>query len=166
MNRVTQRVDEWKRKIVDLSRRNRLLYFTRTRGSTLRITEPALPEVFARLVDSEKPWKFYMPPDIPEGPEHGNESNDVQDTTQPPLLGNQEPEESSDFRLEEDVPDRGPDELLTDTKDGAKLRSVLRNQHRRSRTDFEERGVRILFLALGILEWKEVEQTEIIKSPR
>src|SRR6266404_5136879 len=44
MNRVTQRVEEWKRKIVDLSRRNRLLYFARTRGSTLKIKEGARPQ--------------------------------------------------------------------------------------------------------------------------
>jgi very-short-patch-repair endonuclease len=54
---------------------------------------------------------------------------------------------------------------VTDIEEGTQLRSILRNLHRRSRTDFEERGVRILFLTFGILKWKEVEQSEIIKSP-
>src|SRR5207248_809332 len=162
MNRVTQRVEEWKRKIVDLSRRNRLLYFARTRGSTLKIKEPSLPDVFDRLVNSEKAWEFYMLPDIPEAVEPENESSDVPGLAQPFLLGNAE---TADSETEDSVPALDSDELLTDAKDGNRLRSILRNLYRRSRTDFEERGVRILFLAFGILEWKEVEESGIVKSP-
>jgi hypothetical protein len=162
MNRVTQRVEEWKRKIVDLSRRNRLLYFRRTRGSTLKIKEPSQPEVFDRLVNSEKAWEFYMPPDSPEAADSGNESANLPDAVQPSLLGNPE---TADSEAEGSVPDLDSDELLTDAKDGNRLRSILRNLYRRSRTDFEERGVRILFLTFGVLEWKEVEESEIVKSP-
>src|SRR5256885_11174998 len=32
-------------------------------------------------------------------------------------------------------------------------------------TLFRSRGVRILFLAFGVLEWKEVEESEIVNSP-
>jgi len=160
MNRVTQRLEEWKRKIVDLSRRNRLLFFARTRGSTLRIVEPSLPEIFDRFVNLEKPWEFCMPPDA-----------------KTPVLEPAEPAGGplGDAQLfpVENVPPRhakidlarNSDELVTDVEDGAKLRSMLRNLYRRSRTDFEERGVRILFLAFGLLEWKEVEQSEVVKSP-
>src|SRR5579864_7508074 len=162
MNRVTQRVEEWKRKIVDLSRRNRLLYFARTRGSTLKIKEPTLPEVFDRLVNSEKAWEFYMPPDIPEASESGNETTNVPNGAQPSLLGNAE---TGDSETDDSAPDLDSDELLTDAKDGNRLRSILRNLYPRSRTDFEERGVRILFLTFGMLEWKEVEESEIIRSP-
>ncbi len=164
MSRVAQRVEEWKRKIVDLSRRNRLLYFARTRRSTLKITEPSLPEIFERLVQSEKVWEFYMPPDIPDA----SESEDESDTAQASLLENTKFENAvalPEFQTEHNAPDRHSDELLTDIRDGSKLRSVLRNLYRRSRTDFEERGVRILFLAFGVLEWKEVDESEIIKSP-
>jgi len=164
MSRVTQRVEEWKRKIVDLSRRNRLLHFARTRGSTLKVAEPSLPEIFDRLVNAEKAWEFCMPPDIPEAPADESEP----DPAQLSLPGNPEPEDSGSLLELEAVPDsaeRNSDELLTDIKDGTRLRSILRNLHRRSRTDFEERGVRILFLTFGVLEWKEVEQSEIVKSP-
>jgi very-short-patch-repair endonuclease len=160
MNRVTQRVDEWKRKIVDLSRRNRSLYFVRTRGSTLGITEPGISEVFERLVISEKPWEFFMPPDAPETTE-SEKGSGASDLLLLERQAGEQPAEPEDKVL----PDRGADELVTDIRDGARLRNILRNLYRRSRTDFEERGVRILFLTLGLLEWKEVEQSEIIKSP-
>jgi hypothetical protein len=159
MSRAAQRVEGWKRKIVDLSRRNRSLYFTRTRGSTLKVAEPNLSEIFDRLVNSEKAWKFYMPPDAPEA-SADNES----DSTQPSLLENHAREESQ-VQVRQIPGDRHADEALTDLEDGTKLRSILRNLYRRSRTDFEERGVRILFLTFGALEWKEIEQDEIIKSP-
>jgi hypothetical protein len=162
MNRVTQRVEEWKRKIVDLSRRNRLLYFARTRASTLNIKGPSLPEVFARLVNSEKAWGFYMPSDVPEAVESGNESTNVPGAGQLSLLGDAE---TGDSETEDSAPDLDSDELLTDAKDGNRLRSILRNLYRRSRTDFEERGVRILFLTFGVLEWKQVDESEIVKSP-
>src|SRR5579862_5636595 len=109
MNRVTQRVDEWKRKIVDLSRRNRSLYFVRTRGSTLRITEPGVYEVFERLVISEKPWEFFMPPDAPET----TESEKGSGASELLLLERQAGEQPEDKVL----PDRGADELVTDIKD-------------------------------------------------
>ena len=159
MSRVAQRIEEWKRKIVDLSRRNRSLYFARTRGSTLKLTEPSLPEIFERLVNSEKAWEFYMPPDAPEAADKSESDN-----TRTALLGDPQGE-GSEIREIEIPADRHADELLTDIEDGAKLRSMLRNLYRRSRTDFEERGVRILFLTFGTLEWKEIEQSEIIKSP-
>ncbi len=159
MSRVAQRVEECKRKIVDLSRRNRSLYFARTRGSTLKLTEPSLSEIFDHLVNSEKAWEFYMPPDAPEAAGKSDLNN-----TQPSLLENQEGEESKE-RDREIPADRDDDELLTDIGDGTRLRSILRNLYRRSRTDFEERGVRILFLTFGALEWQEIEQSEIIKSP-
>ena len=162
MNRIAQRIEEWKRKIVDLSRRNRSLYFARTRGSTLKITSPTISEIFDRLANLEKPWEFCMPPDAPEALDAPGEI--APDNEQVSLLDGREgdgPEER-----EEDIHvHRRADELLTDIGDGTKLRSVLRNLYRRSRTDFEERGVRILFLTFGMLEWKEVEESEIIRSP-
>ncbi len=105
-----------------------------------------------------------MPPDIPDA----SESEDESDTAQASLLENTKFENAvalPEFQTEHNAPDRHSDELLTDIRDGSKLRSVLRNLYRRSRTDFEERGVRILFLAFGVLEWKEVDESEIIKSP-
>jgi very-short-patch-repair endonuclease len=159
MSRVAQRIEEWKRKIVDLSRRNRSLYFARTRGSTLKLIEPSLAEIFEHLVNTEEAWEFYMPPDVPETADKSG-----LDDAQPPLLENEQGDGSQVYDVESPL-DRDADELLTDIKDGGKLRSILRNLYRRSRTDFEERGVRILFLTFGILEWREIEQSEIIKSP-
>jgi hypothetical protein len=165
MSLVGVRIDEWKREIVDLSRRNLLLFFSRTRGLTLGVLEPSPARIFERLVNSEESWEFYMPPDALE---EADEPESELVLTQPELSEIQklkDQDEAENSETEFAFSDRRSDELLTDIKDGKKLRNILRNLYRRSRTDFEERGVRILFLTFGVLEWKEVEQSEIIKSP-
>ncbi len=45
------------------------------------------------------------------------------------------------------------------------LERVIKNLYRRSSSDYEERGVRILYLSLGMLEWKETGTSEVIRSP-
>ena len=154
MGKLNTRIEEWKRKLIDLSRRNRLLFFTPTRSSSLRVIEPQPAEVFRRLVVTEKPWKFFIPPE-----ENAEQEGKAADLTLP-LAGNAgegpaRPAKSS----------RRPDELLCTAREARKLRLVLRNLHRRSRSDFDERGVRILHVVFGILEWKEVEQSEPVRSP-
>ncbi len=164
MSRVAQRLEEWKRKIVDLSRRNRLLFFSRTRGSTLRITEPSLPEIFDRLVNSERAWEFFMPPDAQEIPTSDN--GPVISQPLPYVAPTREDSDTpNESRLRLRRAHRHADEVVTDIEEGTQLRSILRNLHRRSRTDFEERGVRILFLTFGILEWKEIERRTAIGLP-
>jgi hypothetical protein len=61
MSKTDARIEDWKRKLIDLTRRNRLLFFTPTRSSSLKVIEPSSTEVFRRLVVKEKPWKFFIP---------------------------------------------------------------------------------------------------------
>ncbi len=153
MSKVNARIDEWKRKLIDLSRRNRLLFFTPTRSSSLRVVEPSLDQVFQRLVVDERLWKFFIPPD--ESPEQ----QDQGDLTLPSTghVG------ESTAALQKSP--RKPDELICSAREAGKLRAVLRNLHRRSRSDFEERGIRILHMVFGVLEWKEVKQSDLVRSP-
>ena len=62
MPSVKSVIEDWKTKLIDLTRRNRLLFFRVGRVSALQIVEPSLDEVFDRLVVKEKSWNFYSPP--------------------------------------------------------------------------------------------------------
>lgn len=151
--RVNLCIEEWKRKLIDLTRRNRLLFFGPTRTSSVKIIEPTANNVFQRLVVDERPWKFFLPP------EEDEEQTSERVGSEPPRRTvNNQTIPRSQRRAK-------PDELVCTTRDAKTLRAVLRNLHRRSRTDFEERGVRILYVAFGILEWREVEQSEAVRSP-
>lgn len=59
---LDQLVEHWKGKLIDLSRRNRLLYFRENQGSTLLFSQPKLEDIFTRLVVKEKPYKIWIPP--------------------------------------------------------------------------------------------------------
>ena len=54
-------------------------------------------------------------------------------------------------------------ELLTSEPDRAVLLKILTNLHRRALADYRERGLHILHVALGILEWRDEE--EVFRAP-
>jgi very-short-patch-repair endonuclease len=56
--RIAASVDHWKRKLLDLSKRNRALNFRMTRVSTLAIVDEQPAEVFRRLYLQGKPMRF------------------------------------------------------------------------------------------------------------
>jgi very-short-patch-repair endonuclease len=169
--RVARRIEEWKRKLVDLSRRNRLLFFRPSRTATLRVVDPSPEEVFERFAIRAREWQFWAP-----SPEE-----DLASDEQPKNLGlftsETERELEGDFEGGEPVrpgrrsfevsvsPSRKAEQLACNVRDPAELVRILKNLHRRSRTDFEERGVRILHLAFGVLEWRETENNEPVRSP-
>lgn len=145
-------LEEWRRRLIDLTRRNRLLYFRPLRSASLRIQSPATAEVFQRLVIDESLWRFYLPEE-----ETAEDEADITDEGEAaglaPDAGRSAPRA------------RKATELELATRDAKAIRRSLSNLYRRSRTDFEERGVRILFLAFGMLQWRETPQSEEIRSP-
>ena len=80
-------------------------------------------------------------------------------------------------RSEPEVPRRRSTELGCRTKDAddveapislAQVKAIqktLRNLYRKSKTDYEERGLNTLFLVCGLLEWHETDRTEPVRSP-
>ncbi len=45
------------------------------------------------------------------------------------------------------------------------MERTLKNLSRRSRSDYRERGVRVLYVTFGKLVWKETPSSEEVKSP-
>ena len=154
-SKTESRIAEWKRRLIDLTRRNRLLFFTSTRSSTLHVIEPSPEEIFQRLVVDEKPWTFLIPPEEEPGEEDQPRNLDLPLPTAGVAQGEPSPHKIT----------RRANELVCRAREARRLRAVLRNIHRRSRTDFEERGVRILHMVFGLLEWKETPESDPIRSP-
>jgi hypothetical protein len=59
--RIDSCINEWKRRLIDLTRRNRLIYFVPKRSSSIQIAEPTPSEVFNRFVIEEKSLKCFIP---------------------------------------------------------------------------------------------------------
>ena len=147
-----RRIDEWKQKLIDPSRRNRLIYFRPSKSSTLTISTPDAEMVFSRLVVQEKSWKFWLPP------VDQNKKDNMQDN----LFAN-DPLATQDPSSSRSTPKQ--DELVCGEVTRATLDRMLKNIFRKAHTDYQERGVRILYLAFGTLIWKDQEKSAEIRSP-
>lgn len=176
--KATKRIEDWKQKLVDLTRRNRLLFFRTTKSSTLKLLEPGLNDIFTRLLADGKGWQFFFPPDDPNENELVGTIPDTELHAPMQSQSGYEVNENSihqhDREANPPVPSisldrarqlRNPDELICNIREPKRLRSILRNLYRRSKADFEERGVRILYVAFGILQWQETQETEYSESP-
>ena len=59
------RIDNWKSRLMDLSKRNRLLYFKSSKRGTLSISQPDMVTIFNKLLLRKKKLEFWIPPEIP-----------------------------------------------------------------------------------------------------
>ncbi len=130
---LSRRFDGWTQNLLDLSKRNRLLYFKPQANTTVKIVEPDLSEIWKRLVKRSKPLSFY-----------GLEA-------EADLFDDDEEEGDSDI-----VPQRPlrADELRTDPTSTRLGKTLLYLRHR-ARTSLEEQGIVTLFVTFGFLRWNE-----------
>jgi very-short-patch-repair endonuclease len=150
---IEQRIEEWKERLIDLTRRNRLLYFQPTKASTLKISVPDVETIFQRIYVEEKCWRFWLPP---------KSEADTQEET------NEWPEFTNDTRFnitEIEPTEPNENELVCEGIGRKQLERVLKTIYRRARTDYQERGIIILHMTFGMLSWREGEEGEFDKTP-
>lgn len=141
-NRIDDKIESWKSRLIDLTKRNRLLNFRETKLGSLKIVQPNVEEVFSWIFQNEKPmvfrWDDTKYQKIQEAINKGINNIDIE---------------------------MKKGELLTPNNE-IELNKTLYNLRIKSRTAFLEQGVNILYLALGFLEWTEAEYSDVkIKSP-
>lgn len=144
---LNRRLEEWKQRLIDLTRRNRLLYFQPTKGATLTISTPDISTIFARLYDEEKIWFFYLPPLPPSNLE--TDLDEIQETNEQILLPINDEFETN----------ARANEIVCRGLSRKQLENKLKNLFRKARTDYQERGVRVLYLAFGTLVWRDKEKS-------
>jgi very-short-patch-repair endonuclease len=141
-----QRLERWKRKLLDLSLRNRLLNFRPT-AKTLRVLGDELGRLEDKLAGDHS---FGFEP-------NPNFEKQIDASTQKPI-----PKEAAEERLRTHLAaslDRG--KLILAEDDKAKIETRLVDLFRTARIAEEEGGVSPVYLALGILQWKESEHSAI-----
>jgi hypothetical protein len=134
---LKRRIEDWKSRLIDLSRRNNLLYFNPSKRGNLSVSSPNMERIFNRLVLRKRKLEFWLPPEKSESP--------------------------GSSLIEKVHP--AANQLVCETTGGTDLEKVLKNLCRRSLLDYRERGVRILHAAFGMLVWKEKESLEEVRSP-
>ena len=135
---------EARRKLIETGTRNRLIHTPRgaTRSRTLSITGNASDQVFARLVRENKPLRVLAAGEIA-----GMQRDAAAPETPRPVTAGT-------------TGRNGLQTLLLPTL----LHKRLHDLQRGAKTAEEERGVNILFLALGFLRWYEDEKSDVPRT--
>jgi very-short-patch-repair endonuclease len=145
------RIDQWQRKLLDLTVRNRLLH-TRPNATTLRLICPDPGLLEDRLADSAKIRIVPQPP--LEGPEAaGRDAALHLSRTGESLLAQYAAEALQ------------RNEVLSPL-DAKTLDASLVELYRKARLDLQEGGANTLFLAMGFLNWKRsADEPKTYRAP-
>lgn len=144
---VKDYLDAWKRSLLDLSRRNRLLYFNLGMATRIQLADPAPQSLYHDLVGEERTLEFPYA--------RGATLDDLETV--------KERSSGALYIAPGDIRTLPPVQGLKELRD---LYRRLERLRRGTQTIWEEQGVHTLFVALGMLEWLEAEQaTETIRSP-
>lgn len=162
---VTSALSRWRNNLIDLSRRNPLLSLKPNRTSYLEIVQPELAKVYEYLLIQGKSWSFHFPPEA----EKGSRKKGAAPAPASTAIKKEAPASLDAAERGTAVPapsgaGRRASELLTAEPDRHVLLKILTNLHRRAWADYRERGLQILYLALGVLEWRD-EGDETFRSP-
>ncbi|HTF57722.1 MAG TPA: DUF3320 domain-containing protein, partial [Planctomycetota bacterium] len=140
-DRVGAKLEDWKRRLIDLSRRNRLLHYRLSQVTSVRVVEERPAELF-RLAAIQGASLSFLPWVEAAAPE-----------TKVHVPGEAPEARHLDRALQTDL---GPDRLAEN----------LLAIHRKSVSILEEHGHNTLFLALGFLDWyEESAREDLIHSP-
>ena len=134
--RLDAQLTTWRDELVNLTKRNRLLYFKHTKSSSLEIVEPAAESVFRGLPRS---WAFFRPPD-----------REV---------------EIDDLSGDEPVIAPAANEVVASKKTATELHAALRALERTASTADMETGLWVLYCAFGMLHWIDPADGSKYESP-
>ena len=146
--RTLTRIDQWKGRLLDLTLRNRFLNFKETKGM-IRLLAPPL-SVEKELGDRALALK-----------------------PRPKVMGSTDPRDSQTYtkqQLEDALESHIHEEIQqgrihTDLEDSEHSRR-LTDLYRAARSALEENGANTLFVAIGMLEWREAEHSDrVLRAP-
>ncbi|WP_233568141.1 DUF4011 domain-containing protein [Cohnella faecalis] len=136
MAAIDVRIDKWKKRLLDLGKKNRLINYRETKRSNIKIVAPDLVELYRLLILNESALEFPFP--------FEDDDNDYDDETESYIsLG--------DLQTNQTIKEQ---------------QKTLRNLRNKAKTALEEQGVNILYLSFGFLKWRESPDSDrIISSP-
>lgn len=130
----------WRDELLNLTRRDRVLYYRPTKTASLIVEAPSAGEVVDRLrARRSTGWRFLIPPD---------------------------PDEDKDGEVQTPLGElRETDEILTQKKEPKQLAGALRTLDRRTTQEFMDKGIWVLYLAVGFLNWTDPDTKDGVRSP-
>ncbi|MDI6719820.1 MAG: DUF3320 domain-containing protein [Methanomicrobiales archaeon] len=155
-------IDAIRRRLLDLTQRNRLLNYRPSKARTIPVVDENPREVYDILVLREKAMRFHpreRGEPAADAAAAGTGKGAGEASTAPA-----EDEEPWQAIAEGDTPPHQTDTLLETPLSADILRERLFTVHNQARTALEEQGYSILYLALGFLEYTDTAGT--VRSAR
>lgn len=159
-NKIANQIEDWRRRLLDLTKRNRLINCKIGPTSAVELKHPAAAEIWDCLASRESKLTFASKADLvgnlpllreTVGHHDDDMASDEMQSAEPRSIPLKECLASR--RLQ-------GDHLLTDLTD-AKLNTRLKRLALTAKTSLEEQGVNVLFAGFGLLEWYETQQSEV-----
>jgi len=194
-DRVKASIENWKHKLLDLTKRNRALNFRMNKVSTIAIIDEQPAEVFRQLYLRERAMRFKAAADDAEEVEPVEDSTSVSNvSSETPsvavqieslpfaITGNAlaadiesavEPEDEDESLGQEFAPydaatldEKHTDDWLQTGSKPEMLDKSLRRLDEQARGTIEEQGVNTLYLSLGMLHYTDsADSKQIFKAP-
>ena len=139
---IAYKLDQERKALLDTSNRNPLINFRRQRAAGVQVVGVPCKELYDRLVISEQSYSLRHDPSADE------------ETPNADVLYDYSPSYSRPIR-------NASKNTLQTPYPSLELNRRLRRTHARAREAIEETGVNVLFIALGMLEWYEADQSDI-----
>src|SRR5215472_2738116 len=158
--RITAAIENWKRKLLDISKRNRALNFRPNKVTTITILDEQPAEVFRQLYIRGKSMRFGAAPEQAIAKEESADSP-VSDEGEVPV-------QELDFipYKATELSQSHLDDLLQTTSTRENLDRSLRRIDDQARASIDEQGVNTLFLAMGMLHYQESQSSdEMLRAP-
>ncbi|QDU39206.1 hypothetical protein Mal4_35430 [Maioricimonas rarisocia] len=172
MTDIHSTIEEWRKNLLDLTRRNSLINCRFGSRGAIRLVAPGPEEVWQRICVNDDSMTFAWKNELVVLPPQSLDGASEEGASSPPLSsspGGPAPDTASSGR-ESEV--RTPtieqclasplyqQHLLTDMSD-RKLDQRLRRMRMRSSESLSEQGVHSLFLAFGLLKWFESHDSDV-----
>jgi len=143
---VEKRLDHWKSKLIDLSKRNKMINFRPTKRTSIHIIDELPTEIFQKVIVHRIPLDFldFQSWENPNGYKSAEEIPPAEYVRQDSTA----------------LAERYIDNFLQTNLDQKALNENLYRLFLKSRSSMEEQGYNTLFLALGILEYYESENSQ------
>ena len=169
--RIQTAIAVWRRRLLDLTKRNRALNFKPNKVSTVTIVDEQPVEVFRFLCEQGRAMRFRPTlPSVVKGAKGNDEASVGADSNE--ALSNDEHDAPQPMELDfapydaDSLDERHTDDVLQSLATPEALDKSLRRLDEQARATIEEQGVNVLFLALGMLHYTEsADSTDVLRAP-
>lgn len=155
-NLLSNKITKWKEKLIDLTKRNRLLNFKSPKNASIKIIDEMPVEIFSILVSKSKKMSFL--------PIHVQQDQIPEEYK----LSKEELNKEINFKTQEFssydrkfLEKKHTDTYLQTNLSGDVLSKTLRKINTTAKNAMNDLGYNTLFLTLGSVEWYESDDSEV-----